>query len=237
MEKILERLKDAGLTGNEAKVYYELLKRGEIVANNIAKNIGLDRTLTYTILNNLIDKGQVSYIIKEKKKFFSATDPENLLNSIKKKEAIIKDLIPELRTIKTFDKPEQEIKIFEGKDGFRNLVNLALKEKEFCAFGATGWGYYAFYEMPRVAKEIAKKKIKVRLIGDKKFRKTEAFNIKGFKSKYLDVKSKSPTSIFGDYVTIHLTTKEKPFIILIKNKDIAETYKNYFEVLWKIAKS
>jgi len=29
---------------------------------------------------------------------------------------------------------------------------------------------------------------------------------------------------------------EKPFIILIKNKDIAETYKNYFDVLWDIAK-
>ena len=115
MENILDKLKEAGLTGNETKVYYELLKKGELVANNIAKNIGLDRTLTYTILNNLIEKGQVSYIIKEKKKFFSVTDPENLLNSIKKKEVIIKDLIPELKQIKTLTQTEQEIKIYEGK--------------------------------------------------------------------------------------------------------------------------
>ena len=32
-----------------------------------------------------------------------------------------------------------------------------------------------------------------------------------------------------------MTTKEKPYIILIKNKDIAETYKNYFEFMWKAA--
>ncbi len=235
MKEILEKLKEAGLTGNEAKVYYELLKRGELVANNIAKNIGLDRTLTYTILNNLIEKGQVSYIIKEKKKFFSATDPDNLLNSIKKKEAVIKDLILELKDIKTLNESEQEIKIYEGKDGLRSLVNLMLKEKEFCAFGATGWAYYQLYEMPRIAKEIVKKNIKVKIIGNRKLKKTEVFNLKNIESRYLDVESKSPTSIFGEYVSIHLATKEKPFIILIKNKDIADTYKNYFELLWNIA--
>ena len=236
MESILEKLKEAGLTGNESKVYYELLKKGELIANNIAKNIGIDRSLTYTILNNLIEKGQVSYILKEKKKFFSITDPENLLNSIKKKEIIIKDLIPELKEIKTLTEPKQDIKIYEGKEGLRSLINLILKEKEYCAFGATGWAYFQLYEMPRITKEVAKKNIKVKVIGNKKLKKTEAFSLNNFEYKYLKAESKSPTSIFGEYVSIYITTMEKPFIILIKNKDIAETYKNYFDVLWDIAK-
>jgi sugar-specific transcriptional regulator TrmB len=235
MVDILERLKEAGLTGNEAKVYYEILKRGELSANQAAKNISLDRTLTYTLLNNLIEKGQVGYIIKEKKKFFSITKPENLLNTLKKKEIIVNDLIEELNKITVLNEPLHDIRVYEGKDGLRSFVNLILKEKEFCAFGSTGWAYSQLYEMPRIVKTY-RNKIKIRLIGSKKLKKSKTFSIKDFNCRFIDAESKSPTSIFGDYVSIHLTTKEKPYIILIKNKDIAETYKNYFEVLWKIAK-
>ena len=90
--------------------------------------------------------------------------------------------------------------------------------------------------MPRIVKEIEEKKIKVKLIGSEKLKETEAFKLKNFEYRYLNADSKSPTSIFGEYVSIHLTTREKPFIILIKNKDIANTYRNYFNVLWNIAK-
>ena len=63
---VYEKLQQVGLTGNEAKVYLELVKKGESSANQVAKDIGMDRTLTYTVLNHLIEKGQVSYIIKKK---------------------------------------------------------------------------------------------------------------------------------------------------------------------------
>ena len=70
MEGIEEKLRKAGLTGNEAKVYLELLRKGALSANDLAKKISMDRTLTYTVLNHLIEKGLVNYVIKEKKKFF-----------------------------------------------------------------------------------------------------------------------------------------------------------------------
>ncbi|MDD3175600.1 MAG: helix-turn-helix domain-containing protein [Candidatus Nanoarchaeia archaeon] len=236
MKDVLERLKEADLTGNEAKVYYELLKKGELVANQLAKNLSLDRNLTYSVLNKLIDKGQVSYIIKNNKKYFSITKSENLLNSLKTKELLVKELIEDLNKIHIVEESEQEIVVLEGKDGLRTLLNLVIKEKEFCAFASTGWAYYQLYEMPRVAKEFITKKVNVRLIGHTKLKKTEAFKLPNAKYRYVDVESKSPTSIFGDYVSIHLTTREKPLIILIKNKDIAETYRNYFEFMWKFAK-
>ena len=75
--EILEKLQKAGLTGNESKVYLELVKKGELSANQIAKNLGIDRTLTYTILNHLIEKGQVSYVIRDNKKFFSIENRED----------------------------------------------------------------------------------------------------------------------------------------------------------------
>ncbi len=230
--EIIEKLQEAGLTGNEAKVYLELVKKGELSANQIAKNLGIDRTLTYTLLNHLIEKGQISYIIKEKKKFFSCSSPENLLNSLKSKEIVISDLIQELKKIKTEEKQDIAVKIYEGKEGIKTFVNLALKEKEFCAFGSTGLMFFSLYEMPAMAKEATKKRIKIRIIGNKELKTQDSFLLKGFQYKLLDIKSEATTCIFGDYVSIHMI-KPKPIFILIKNKKIAESYQNHFDCLWK----
>lgn len=235
MEGLQEKLKKAGLTGNEAKVYLELLKRGELSANQIAKNIGMDRTLAYTVLNNLIEKGHVKYIVKENKKLFSCSAPESLLSPIKAKKIFINDLIKELKKIKPKKEQETEISVYEGKEGIRTLIRLALKEKEFCAFGSTGTAYFQLYEMPAIAKQIQKSNIKIRIIGHPKYKKTEPFQIKHFEYRSLEIESESPTSIFGDYVSIHII-KDKPILILIKNHYIAQTYRNHFEFLWKSAK-
>lgn len=231
-----QKLLEAGLTGNEAKVYLELLERGESSANQIAKNLGMDRTLTYTVLNHLIEKGQARYIVKENKKRFSCSNPENLLNPIKAKELLVSELIKYLKEIKTKKQQEIEINVYDGKEGLRNFINLVLKEKEFFAFGSTGMAFYQLYEMPMIVKKIEKSKIKVKIIGDEKYKGSEAFGFKKFEYKYLNVESEATTSIFGNYTAIHLI-KNKPTIVMIKNKDIADTYKNYFKVLWRVAKS
>ncbi len=235
MQPTIENLKKSGLTGNEAKVYYELLRKGSLSANQIAKKISMDRTLTYTVLNHLIEKGLVNYIIKDKKKFFEAANPENLLNPIERKQAFVTDLVKELKKLEKIKESSHDIKVYEGKEGIRTFINLAIKEKEFCSFGSTGRAFYSLYEMPRIAKQIEKSNTKVRIIGNKKYKGTKAFSFKRFKFRYLNIESDATTSIFGDYVSIHILT-QKPLIILIKNKEIAQSYKNHFEVLWKIAK-
>jgi len=70
MAEFEDKLRKSGLTGNEAKVYFELLRKGSMSANDLSKKIGMDRTLTYTVLNHLIEKGLVNYVIKKNKKFF-----------------------------------------------------------------------------------------------------------------------------------------------------------------------
>ena len=235
MDNYEENLIKAGLTGNEAKVYLELLKKGELSANQVAKSLGMDRTLSYSVLNHLIDKGQVGYVIKENKKIFSCSNPDNLLNPIKAKETFVKDLIAQLSQIKSKKEEGLDINVYEGKEGIRTFMNMAIKEKYFYAFGSTGLAFFLLYEMPSLAKKVEKLKIDVRIIGDKRYKGTEPFNFQKFKYKYLDVESKATTSIFGDKIAIH-QIRDKPFIIVIKNKDIADSYKNHFEKLWEIAK-
>lgn len=229
---IYEKLQQAGLTGNEVKVYLELLKGGELSANQISKNIGMDRTLTYSVLNHLIKKGQVNYVIKQNKKIFSCSDPNNLLNQIKFKEVFILDLIKELKKIKT-KKPElTEINVYEGKEGIRVLMREVIKQKHFLAFGGTGKAYDLLYEMSAIAKKLEKTKNFAKVIMGQDFKGHEFTRYKNVKVKLAKVKSEATTTIFGDCVSIHLI-KDKPIVIIIKNKDIANSYKNYFNLMWK----
>lgn len=236
MEKLKENLTKAGLTGNEAKAYLELLKSEELTANELSKKISMDRTLTYSILNHLIEKGLVSHIIKQNKKFFKSEKPENLLNSIKEKEAFVKDLISDLNKVQKEITSSCEIKIYEGKEGLRNLMNLMLTYKKVDSFGGTGRAYDLLYEMQANLKSVGKNEISGRIIFSEKFKSHEIKNYPQIQSKYLKLESEATTTIFGNYVSIHLA-KEKPLIILIKNRDIAESYRNHFEELWKIAKN
>ncbi|MFH1501262.1 MAG: helix-turn-helix domain-containing protein [archaeon] len=231
---INDKLKEAGLTGNESKVYLELLKKKELSANEIARSISMDRTLAYTVLNHLIEKGHVSYVIKKGKKTFSCSDPESLLNQIMAKEVMVIDLIKDLKKIKTEKQEKFEINVYEGKEGIRTVIRLMLSVGELNVFGSTGRAFFHLYEMPAIAKAVGKNKIPVKIIGHREHKEKEPFKLEGFEYRFLDVEAEATTSIFGDYVGIHLI-KGKPIMIVIKNKDIAQSYKNYFDYMWKKA--
>lgn len=235
MHEFEAKLQKAGLTGNESKVYLELLRKGSLSANEIAKKISMDRTLAYTVLNHLIEKGMVNYVIKNNKKFFEAAEPENLLNKIKEEESFVSDLISELEKLEKMTETTQEINVYEGKEGVRTLMREIIKHKSFCSFGATGRAYDILYELPRLAKELSRKGFSARIILNSEHKQHPMIKIKTIKSRFLDIKSEATTSIFGDKVSIHMI-KQKPIVIIIKNKEIAESYQNHFEVLWKAAK-
>jgi len=233
-----EKLVQAGLTGNEAKVYLELIEKGALSANQIAKNIGMDRTLSYTVLNNLMDKGHVCNIISEGKKLFSCSGTQSLLNPIKSKEALVLDLIKELDSVKKKEQQEVEVNFYEGKEGIRTFAREFINSgKHFDSFGSTGRLYDLLFESDLLAKEAIRRGIKARIIMSSKFDKHEYINkYPNLKVKFLDLESEATTTVTGDKVAIHLI-KDKPFIIIIKNKHIAESYRNHFEVLWKVATS
>lgn len=233
---ILEQLKFAGLSGNSAKVYLYLSQVGEINANLLAKKVGLDRSLTYTVLNNLIEKGLVSYIVKNTKRYYKITDPKNLLLQIKEKEQVVTDLIPKISEIKPIPITKNSVEILEGKEGFKKaLEELYRENQELLFFGGKVSSVEVLkWEMPHLKKRFLTGKRKVRgLINSKylkhKLAKHKKINIKGVKN--LD--EEATTSICGNIVVIHIL-KEKPFVTLIRSKTIANNYRSMFEKMWAV---
>ncbi len=71
---MLEKLKKIGLSGKEAIIYSALVKSGESTANELAKITSTNRTVTYNLLQQLVDKGLISYVNKNKKRFYQISN-------------------------------------------------------------------------------------------------------------------------------------------------------------------
>ena len=68
-------LEEFGLTETEEKVYLSLVKLGESPASEIIKKTQLHRTTIYDVLERLIEKGLISFVTKNKIKYYLTASP------------------------------------------------------------------------------------------------------------------------------------------------------------------
>lgn len=123
-------LKEFGLSENEIKLYLALIKTGESTAQTVAKNAELPRTTSYHLLESLIQKGLVGFVIKESKKYFQASNPKRLIESLEEKKKIIQEIIPELTSLSETIKEKPKVIVYEGLRGIRSVLKDVLEEKK-----------------------------------------------------------------------------------------------------------
>ncbi|MBI2047352.1 hypothetical protein HYT26_04300 [Candidatus Pacearchaeota archaeon] len=239
-----EELKLLGLNDTDIKVYLALLELGESIASKIAERAKIPRASIYDILERLIKEGLVSYATKDFNKYFNAADPKTIIENLEYKKIRIKDILPRLEEIK-HKEAEEKIKteVYEGVKGMGTILNMMLKEKEILAIGGSGKISRVMpYFMPRWNRQRRIKRIMVRIIYEdteenrKRVKQVEK-DLQPIKYRFLHTDYLSPilTMIFNNKIMIGLWHKE-PSATLINNKEAAETYRQYFESLWKIAK-
>ena len=88
----IEALRKAGLTEGESRVYLALLKLGPTTTGPLIGLSDVTKSFIYRILDKLIKKGLVSYVIKEKTKYFQAAPPTTLLDYMNKRKRDIYNL-------------------------------------------------------------------------------------------------------------------------------------------------
>jgi len=239
----LPRLEEIGLNRNEAAVYTALLGLGETKTGAIVKKTGMHRVLIYDALDALIEKGLASFVIKENRKYFQATDPDKLLDFLKEKQEIAESLLPELSTIKENSKVQQQVVIYYGIKGLKTVLNNMLKELPssgtyYCF--ATGFiedGLGSKYN-DCFQKHKKKKNIKPSIIYYNKTILRRNFIKKIFGDIRVNLIAYFPTDtyIYNDKTLIVIDNANPPFAILITNKETAESYKKLFDDFWKSAK-
>ena len=244
MEK---ELKELGLTKNEAIIYLFLLKHGSITTGPIIKETKIANSRVYESLNSLLSKGLITFNIQKNGKYFQAVNPNILKEKEVERQDKIELLIPQLISLQLNKEQNISSAIYEGFEGFKTafkkIINDCPKEKTICVLG--------FSEQPYKTESLrlflsnmnlksAQKKQKLRILLDSSVRETlgkdrekeENTEIKYMPEGYI---SPGAIDVFEDYVYIFLW-EEKPFVFMIKNKRIAESFKQYFNFLWKTAK-
>ncbi len=239
IKSILEQLK---LGGKKADVYLASLELGSATVIEIAKKAGIKRTTCYDILLDLEKESLISETVKGKKRLFIGEDPENIQKRLKEREVLFSEILPQLKSIYNIKGLRPKIRFYEGKEGLKEVYSDTLKYKgEILGFISDAVVHVLGNEWAeKYLKMRVKNRIPIRAI----YPATEYF-LKDFTphdqqqlriSKIIDQK-KYPFSIeiniYGFQKVALMSAKEETGII-IEGKEIYNTLKLIFELLWNI---
>lgn len=235
-----------GLTEGEAKVYLALTELGSSTVGPIVKKSGVAYSNIYDILNRLIEKGIVSFIIKNKTKHFQAASPSNLILYLDKKQdqisqekEALRKILPDLEKLQEA-KSKQEAEIFLGKKGLRTayekLCNGSSKNDEMLFF-------YIHDEKYAEESDLFYNSIVDLVRGTKNRGICNAEYEKSWfakKSKHLTMKfSNLPLpgniDIINDKILL-VSWGENIFSVLIHSHSLANNLRKYFNQMWSKAK-
>ena len=242
-------LRKIGLTENEIKIYLNLLKSGLSTAYEIGKRTSIYRVHVYDKLEQLIDKGLVTHVYRGAKKHFQATHPSKIKQYLedKKRELEVQEervnaILPELEAMTKTPQGDTFVEVFSGREGlkyfFKDIIKTKPKEVLITDVDDSRYNKALPIFMKQYFRDLRKHNIKERIIAVKK-KKTFLFDSKiAPTTSYRFLQEKkfnyTNTAVYEDKIVI-ITWGTPITAIMIKNKDIAETYKNNFERLWEIA--
>ena len=229
-----EILTKIGLSKAESIIYLSLIKLGNITVKEVSKDTGFHRTNIYDILEQLKEKGLVSFSKKGKVLYYQSTDPKNLFNLLEEKKEILNDLMPNLEKLNSLTKEKINASIFKGQEGMKNVFNDIRREKGVIyGLGIKG---QLREKLPIYAEQFLRdlklSKRKYYGLYDKKENISPIFTEIRILPKNVSIPV--ATHIYANKVLI--TIWEPDLIaILIEAKKVADTYKTHFDLLWGIS--
>ena len=238
----MDALRELGLTEKEVAVYLECLKTGATSAQRLSKATQLRRTTTYDTLESLRMKGLIVTFERDKKTFFEAVDPRRLPDMLKERERRVKEAVPELLKLRGTATEKPSLQMFDGLKGIYALMDQIYEENELLQYGSARIGKAMLPSIPEsFARRRAERGIKLRAVFERSaeamFRTKDPAIAKVTKLRFLDAMATMPTVTFiaGDKVAT-LSLGGELLGVLIEDKEIAQTQRMIFELLWAQAK-
>lgn len=240
-----EILEAIGLTKSEIKVYLALLELGSSTTGKIVEKSKASSSKIYEVLDKLMYKGLVSFIIKSGIKYFEAAPPERIMDYMKEKEEMfikqkedLKKIVPELEIKRTLSKYKSEATIYKGIKGaetaFYDALKLLTPKDELLVMAAHARSDVLQRFFTKFQKKRVKGKIKQRIIFNEKLKElhyaTKEVN-KLSQIKFVPKTAPASFDIFKDRVII-FPESEEILMIVIDNKEVADSFRVQFEMWW-----
>jgi sugar-specific transcriptional regulator TrmB len=234
-------LEDIGMSQTEIKIFIKLLEAGELKSGRIIELTGLQSSSVFNSINSMIKKGFISYIRKNKAKYYRAVNPETILGFLELKKEEYLRILPELKERQKiiFNEGVEFFKSYKGikalileliKDAKKGDVLRGFVTEDKEDYDAAVQKIYSFTKPAIKNKRITQKLIFPETNRNKPKKDTIV------EKKYLNYPLPPNTTILNDKIAI-ISWDEEPSGILITSKKIAGKYSEFFDHLWKIAKS
>lgn len=243
---IIEDLQKLGLSKSEATLYLSLLKLGSSEVQPLIEETGFYKANIYQSLERLYEKGIISKIIENGKRVYQIQKPDSLLELVKKKkddlrnqEETAKELIKSIEIKKSY--VQETAMVFRGIAGIKQIyAEIVNKKLDYLVLGSPKESEiiipdYYWQNLHLKQKEY---KIKAKMIFHKSLRNWKKqipeniIELRFFDEKFEPL---TETTIYGTKVAFVVWT-ENPIVTIINNEHLANSYKQIFNILWKIAK-
>lgn len=241
-----KELQNLGLSEKEAKVYITSLELGPDTVQNISKQSGINRATTYVQIDTLKSKGLMSEFDKGKKTYFVAESPnrlKNLLSVIEKelemKKNEISSALPGLVSMFEGMGERPKVRFFEGVNGVKEIRKEFLMTKAKLAEG-----FVNFDKLPTLfqnqqdehTKLRVAKKIQTRMLYVRKYGPLEGYSSPKLLRTAKHIKSSKATFLADitmyENKTIFVSYKDNPIGAIIESKEITDTLRSIFYLLW-----
>lgn len=233
MIDLISTLKNLGLEEQEAKTYLALLSLKEATATKLTERANIGRVNMYQITNRLIEKGLVSYVVKNNVRYFTAADHETLLKDLEEKQEQLEKILPQLKARQKETKVETKVEIYRGREGINTILKMIIRNgKQYYIMGGAQEACSIFeIENKIFVRRAEKLKLQGKILGRKQ---DEFFIGKNEEYRFIPEHLISSTSMMlWDNKTAIFVWSEPYYSILIENEDITKSNLSAFNYLWK----
>lgn len=239
-------LEDIGLTGRETQIYEEILRKGEVKVGLLLTDLRMHPQIIYRTIKSLADKGLITEFMRRGRKHVRAESPNKLLKIEEKRLSRLEDYLPTLISMHKRGAKQTIVRVEKGNDAIvrlrQNAVEKLSKGDTYYVIGGSSERFYS--AMGLMLKSIeakrVKKGIKRKMISYESQRQ-EIARLDTEKSntvlRFIEGEKTSPasTAIYGDTVGLMIWSDE-PVAIILESKELADSYRDFFNSLWKISK-
>lgn len=235
-------LQELGLSPQETQIYVTLLKSGGLPASVAAKEAGVRRTTTYSILKGLAQKGFVVVYVRKGRQIFVAEKPRTVAGHFEKKLKTFTAAIPFLEA---FDKKQLQtsgLRFIETIDELKRFYADILRDyrhRSYLAIGNTqAWEsldpeFFVEYRKERAAAGI---RTKLLLTADSRISSPKnGLLLRDVKFLPAHYTFKSTIDIFDDKVLI-VSPDQTSLAVVIAVPAMVDIFKSTFQLVWDLVK-
>jgi sugar-specific transcriptional regulator TrmB len=208
--------------------------------SDLSKRLGLHRGYIYDALERMQEKDVVNVVLIDNKRKYQAADPKSLVELLRYKLENLKNVVPELEKISESRKEEAKVELHKGNNVFRTMLKditaTAERNGTIHIFGIDEeylQGIEPIY-LQQYFRKIKNLNINEKVIirkGSKKLSLTTT-TYREIGEEFI---GRTFYTVYGSRVAIFIPGNPHNLII-IDNRDVADTYRKQFDLLWGIAK-